>query len=104
MSEPLILNRNEDLGITRLFHFDDDTETFTIETVQDVSNLIELNRAEFDEHTSLDRFGDMNRVASIPMNVYFDLKNKGITDDTKAMKRWLNDPDNRFFRTRPGRV
>ena len=27
-----------------------------------------------------------------------------ILDDEAAMKRWLNDPDNRFFRTRPGRV
>jgi hypothetical protein len=46
----------------------------------------------------------MHKVASIPMNVYFDLKEKGILDDPAALKRWLNDSDNRFFRTKAGRV
>ena len=49
-------------------------------------------------------WGDMTRVASIPLSLYFDLKKKGIADDPVAMKRWLNDPDQRFFRTRPGRL
>jgi len=46
----------------------------------------------------------MARVASIPLNVYYDLKRRGIADDPKAMKKWLNDPDNRVFRTREGTV
>ena len=29
---------------------------------------------------------------------------KGIADDNKKMKAWLNDRDNVLFRTRPGRV
>jgi hypothetical protein len=33
-----------------------------------------------------------------------ELKQQGIIDDPKALRRWLNDPDNRYFRTRPGRV
>ena len=32
------------------------------------------------------------------------LKAEGKLDDDAYMKRWLNDPDNRFFRTRPGQV
>jgi hypothetical protein len=35
---------------------------------------------------------------------YMDLKKKGILDDQVALKRWLNDPENRYFRTRPGQV
>jgi hypothetical protein len=38
------------------------------------------------------------------MPLFYRLKKDGIIDDPSAMKRWLNDPDNRFFRTRPGRV
>jgi len=38
------------------------------------------------------------------MNIYMDLVSKGITRTEKDFKKWLNDPDNRFFRTRPGRV
>ena len=46
----------------------------------------------------------MSRVASIPLTVYYDLKQKGILDDQAAMKKWLNDPDNELFRTRKGKV
>ena len=38
------------------------------------------------------------------MVVYYDLKNKGILDDPKAIKKWLNDPENKYFRTREGTV
>lgn len=99
-----IFNTNEDAGIVRLFHYDAAEDKAVIETVQDVSGLIEANRSEHDAYTSLDRYGDLRRVASIPMSLYFQLKAEGVADDPAAMKRWLNDPDNRFFRTSPGKV
>lgn len=99
-----IFDTNPDEGVIRFFHYDNDTDEVTIETVQDVSPIIQANRAEFDAHTSLDRFGDLKRVASIPMPLYFQLKAEGKTEDQDFMRRWLNDPDNRFFRTCPGRV
>jgi hypothetical protein len=46
----------------------------------------------------------MHHVAQIPMALYYDLKSKGITEDPARMKAWLNDPENRYFRTRPGTV
>ena len=49
-------------------------------------------------------WGEWSKVASIPMPLYYRLKRDGIADDPKRMKAWLNDADNRFFRTRPGRV
>lgn len=83
-----------------------------IETRQDISGNIEQNRKEFnsfDERAkwSDDMFG--NKVASIPLTVIDDLNAKGIMRgfavvDQKRMKDWLNSPDNRYFRTRPGRV
>ena len=91
-------------GITRNFHYDESEENFTIETVQDVEALVEGNKSSFNAHTSLDRQGELRRVASIPMNVYMDLRARGIIKDQKAFKLWLNDPDNRFFRTAPGTV
>lgn len=102
MSAPQLFDTNPDLGIVRLFHYDDDSDQVTIETVQEVGDIVECNRWEFDAHTSLDRWGDLKRVASIPISLYFQLKQSGVADDDRAMKRWLNDPDNRFFRTRPG--
>ncbi len=99
-----VLSNDPETGIVELFHFDPETEEVTLQTIQEVEPLIDANKASFNEHTSLDRFGDMTRVASIPMSLYFELKRKGILDDQAALKRWLNDPDNRFFRTRPGVV
>jgi hypothetical protein len=93
-------------GTTRLFHYDPDTDTATIETQQDVTGLIAMNRDIFNGTDERARWSDGHgeRVASIPMSVLFDLETKGIAKDQKALRRWLNDPDNRFFRTRPGRV
>lgn len=89
-------------GITRYWHLKD-TGEFVIETEQKI-NVDQANlraRNAIDKHT---KWGDVSRVASIPLSIYYDLKRRGITDDPKAMKRWLNDPDNRAFRTREGTV
>lgn len=89
-------------GITRYWHVKDNGE-FVIETQQkiDVDEANRKRRVETSKHT---KWGDVARVASIPLSVYYDLKRRGITDDPKAMKKWLNDPDNRVFRTREGTV
>lgn len=99
-----ILDADPETGVIELFHYDPDTERVVIETRHDVTDIIEHNKCIANEFTSLDRWGDMTRVASIPMSLYMEMKKQGIIDDQAAMKRWLNDPDNRFFRTRPGVV
>lgn len=89
-------------GITSYWHYDEATDTALIEKRQDVSDILDANKAEFNADHG--RYGEWTKVASIPLSVYYDLKAKGIVDDPVAMKRWLNDADNRFFRTRPGNV
>jgi hypothetical protein len=87
-------------GITRYWHMTEKGE-FVIETEQ----RIEVDESNTRARNATDRrtkWGDMSRVASIPLSVYYDLKRRGIADDPKAMKRWLNDADNRVFRTREG--
>lgn len=81
-----------------------DDEDIVIQEQADVTDLVEQNKAlhaESEKHTP---YGEFTRVASIPLNIYFELKRKGVIDDPKALKAWLNDPDNRFFRTRAGKV
>lgn len=103
MSYTRVLDHMDDLGITETFHGEEDG-SFTIETKQDVTALLDLNKREFNDAPEFGRFkGDMRKVASIPLSVYFDLRKKGITDDPKAMSKWLNDPDNRLFLTTPGK-
>lgn len=99
-----IISENKEIGQHQKMHFHDDG-AITIETVQDITEIAEANKAaynQFDKRTNWR--GDMHRVASIPMGIYYDLKAKGILDDPVAMKAWLNNPENRVFRTRPGQV
>lgn len=102
-------------GISETFVFDEMTNQVTIESTQDVTAIIELNKAQFnnvDERArwSPDEQGPGVKVASLPMQVYFDLQQRGILPrmgkpgDKKKFMAWLNDPENRFFRTRPGTV
>ena len=95
-----IFNHDDFTGITSYWLYDEGTDTATIKASQNVEPLLELNKIDFNEAPT--GWGDGRRVASIPLNVYWDLKQKGIVGDQKALRRWLNDPDNRLFRTRPG--
>ena len=83
-----------------------------IQTRQDVSDIVEQNKKEynlFDERAkwSDNLFG--NKVASIPLTVIDDLNKQGIMRgfavlDDKRFASWLNDPMNRAWRTRTGVV
>lgn len=99
----LLLDRDRLTGITRWFHPRSDGG-FTVHTEQDVTARLETNREMRNDTPRSARWRDFERVASIPLTVYFDLKKRGIADDTKALMKWLNDPDNRAFRTREGRL
>lgn len=88
----------------QVFHASRDGNEYGIETVYDVEPIMDAAKGE---HAMIDeraRWGDIERVASIPMPLYFELQEKGIVQDQKAFRRWLNDRDNSVFRTRPGRV
>jgi len=100
-----VFDENKEAGITRFWHFDDETGQATIQTQQDVTAVVEANKADFNKVDERANWkGEWHHVASIPEGVYYQLKAEGKLDDQAYMKRWLNDPDNRFFRTRPGQV
>lgn len=91
-------------GIRTTWHFFDD-DTFTIEKTQDAEHILEHNlllRNATPE--TWEGEGHGVRVAQLPLVVWQDLKNRGIIDDDKKFRAWLNDRDNRYFRTRDGRV
>lgn len=84
-----------------LWHAETDGSA-VIETKQDVTDIIEANKADFNQAGSLK--GDMHHVARIPLVVYEELMRKGIAGDPAALKRWLDNPDNRAFRTHPAKL
>jgi hypothetical protein len=95
--------------------FIDNGDQLIIEQKQDISAIIEHNKALYNQ--SLDRKGwdgnnaiaPQNKVASIPLVVFAELEKQGITRgfqvlDMDRFKAFLNNPDNQVFRTRMGRV
>ena len=112
LTTPRLLDHDPESGITEYYHFDPHTHGFTIEARQNVSPVIEVNKAAWNDTEVHTRYGDGigARVASVPNVVMMELAKKGIVTptgtilDDKAYRRWLNDPENRHFRTRAGRV
>jgi len=83
-----------------------------IETRQDITDILEQNKKEYNSFDERAKWSDEllgNKIASIPMTVIDDLNKQGIMRgfhivDEKRMKAWLNERDNRVFRTRTGVV
>jgi hypothetical protein len=76
------------------------TDTPVQETIE--QNAIARNSA------APDWKGDYHRIASVPMALLYD-RNLGLNEaiqqgDDRYVSRWLNDADNRAFRTKEGRV
>lgn len=103
-----LLNVDAVAGRHTIAH-DDGEGGLILETKQDVSHIIESNKKMFNQVTSTDKWGDLTHVARLPLTVIDDLNKKNIMRgfaviDETAFRSFLNNPDNRFFRTRPGRV
>ena len=92
------------------FHSNADETEFTINTYQDCEPILEENKAAYNNYGDLltpGKAGEGVRVASIPLNVWEQWKkdtNGEIEKDHNLMKKYLNDPDNKYFRTTPTRV
>ena len=106
MSMRRVLDSDPATGITQWFHCDDVTGDFGLETQQDVTALIESTKGAFNPVGEREPWaGDLHRIASIPMSIYYELaKISNNFKAQRAIRKWLNDKDNRVFRTRPGRI
>jgi hypothetical protein len=104
MQHKRIFSEDPTTGVTKYFHFDDETEMVTIETVQNVEGILEDAKRSYNSYGKRARWGEGDRVGHIPMSVYSEWCAKGQLGDQDVIRAWLNDPANRNFRTRPGRV
>lgn len=93
------------------FHYIDGTDKVVMQDTQDVTAIVEANKAvRNDPAMQPSKKSELRRVASIPMNIWqylrttWERQGLGWEERQAAMKRWLNDPDNRAFRTDNSRV
>lgn len=81
------------------WHRDDDGIT-RIETRQDVEPIIKAASILADEPPGK----DFRHAAFVPEAVINEAFIEGWFHDPQAWKNWANDPDNKCFRTWPGRL
>lgn len=91
-----------------------DADRIVTETVQDFRPTAERNKFEYNHYDGTSKSKawrkDMVHVARVPLVVLEELVKQGILTrgykirDDARFDNWLNDPDNRMFRTLPGRV
>jgi len=78
--------------------------TTTYRTDYHADDTVEANR-DMRNAASKGWQGDWHKVASIPLNVYYDQLHEAVMqDDMRHVSRFLNDADNRAWRTKEGRV
>lgn len=90
-------------GLRTSFH-DESDGSLVVARSEDVGDLITENKRDFNAKDERARWSEHEHVARIPPSIYYDLKRRGIIDDEKKFRAWLNHPDNRAFRTRPGKI
>jgi hypothetical protein len=107
MTDKILFDHNSQTGVTEYFH-DMGNGEYAIETTQDLSGLVDVAKALQNDRDG--RWGDLTHVAWIPPVVQIQLMQAGILGrglevlDDKRYRDWLNDRDNRYFRTRLGRI
>lgn len=94
-----------EIGRTVWLVFDDQGRMKGAHVEQEVDAILEAN-AEAEKATHGVRFGDYNRVASVPLTF---LERSGLDQaidarDQRYISKVLNDSDNRKFRTSRGSV
>ena len=91
-------------------HVDETDDTFTINTVQDVEPIVEANKRKFNDYgdkLSVGKRGEWHHAASVPFNIWEQWMNEtngAIEKDSKLLARYLNDPDNKYFKVAPTNI
>lgn len=85
-----------------------------IQSETDLSDFVNHTQKQFNERSGKTGWGDApldprNKIAELPPMIIEDLNKMGIMRgyhivDPKGLARWLNNPENRVFRTRGGNV
>ncbi len=88
----------------QVWSLQNDDGTTTFRTDYPVQPTIDMNTAQ--RNLGQDNWkGDYHQIASIPLNVYHDqLAEAAKQSDDAYLSKWLNDSDNRAWRTKDGVV
>jgi len=94
---PKLLDRNEEIGREVWYHFEG--EELILNTRQSVEPILKVNQAFYNE-TYGERWGEGKRVASVPINFFWDKLHEAVMNkDDAYIRKFLNNSDHKKFRT-----
>lgn len=101
----ILFDHDPEIGRTVWLIFDEKGQLRGAHVEQEVDEIFEMNRMALDLSSGT-RFGDYNRVASVPLTFF---EKTGLGDaidagDRKYLSKVLNDPENAKLRTSRGKV
>lgn len=87
-------------------HVHEEEGKLTVASFQDVEDIIEANKRLYNSTDERARYTAevFNHTAQIPLNIWFELWRTGVAQDEMSLRKWLDNPDNKYFRTRPGKL
>ena len=100
----------EDRVAGKIRYFQTEGDDTHVVTEQKVDHILEHNKRQANDWKSGSMIGNTQhhhqKVAEIPATLYYDLVKKlgDPRHNLQAWKKWLNDPENRFFRSTGGTV
>ena len=103
-----LIKRDDVTGKETWVHFNDDG--MIVESKQNIDSLVSKNSEEANAFRPGSLIGNTQahrrKVADIPSGLYHELLQKfgRPQDNPKEWRKWLNDYDNRFFRTDVGHI
>ena len=99
-----ILDYDPATGILETFHYDHVEGKAIIQTSQDVTAILEANKRAYNQvDENANWKGDIHLCATVPLHIFNSLP-KELRRDENALKRWLNHPDQKAFKVRPGKI
>jgi hypothetical protein len=107
MARDRLLDRYD--GLAEYLHYDESDDHFAVELVSDVEPDIERNKALYAEGDGFGATREWKRVASFPpiireITTRIWGADPFASGNEELLRRLLNDPDLRHFRTAPGRI
>ena len=100
----------EDRVAGKKTYFQTEGDDTHVVTEQKVDHILEHNKRQANDWRSGNMIGNTQhhhqKVAEIPATLYYDLVKKlgDPRQNMNAWKKWLNNPENRFFRSTGGTV
>lgn len=102
-----LLSYDAEAGYREFYWSDPDTGEVALETEWLVEPIHEAAKGLYNAVDERARWKDWNHIALVPRWVQeweWRVNRRRMLADKEYLRHWLNQPENRGFRTRPGRV